>query len=238
MAQPYAIPFTIVAILFLIATFVTHYFYEEYLWFKSVESWIPGLQSADWWPWKRFVLFISWFGWEILWVFALGFYARFNRASSCYLIESMVFFGWFISMFKMYWNDPAPYMDRDYIKAHECDQNTFQNPSLEVAISAFAYSMMFYLAYDWIDLQRPRVRVTQNANRDRENQPLFEDQEPEWFLSDGSIYQTQKADDFKFWLWLSLIFYLVFLIGYASMYNGINSFDQVLFALCIGYGFF
>lgn len=236
MAQSNLIPFTIVAIIFLVVTFVSHYFYEEWLWKLSVESWIPALQGQSWWLWRRFVTFLSWFGWEILWLFVALFYVRFNRASSAFLIHTTSVMIWLVSVFKMYWNDPAPYMDRDYISALECNQNTFQNPSLEVTISAFAYSMMFYLAYDWVDIRRPRVRTTQGAGR--EGQPLFEDQEPEWFLSDGTSYQKNKANDFGFWLWLAVLIYIVFLVGYSAMYNGINSFDQVLFALCIGYGFF
>jgi len=91
--------------------------------------------------------------------------------------------------------------------------------------------MIFYLAYDWIDINRPRVKLNQGAGRDRENQPIFEDQEPEWFLSDGSSYQKSKANNLGFFLWLALVFYIVFLVGYAAMYLGINSFDQVLLAL-------
>lgn len=97
---------------------------------------------------------------------------------------------------------------------------------------------MFYLAFDWIDVLRPRVKLAQGAGRELENQPVFEDQEPEWFLSDGSRYQQTKARDFTFWLILSLKIFLVFLIGYAAMYNGINSLDQVIFAMCIGYALF
>lgn len=145
---------------------------------------------------------------------------------------------WFVSLLKMLYNDPAPYMDRKYIDTYECNQNTFQTPSLEATISSFMYSLMFYLAFDWVDVERPRVRMTKAAGKGSEDQPLFEDQEPEWFLSDGSLYKSHKSDDFKFWIWLTLIIYIVFLIAYAEMYNGVNSFDQVLLGMLIGYGLF
>jgi hypothetical protein len=139
----------------------------------------------------------------------------------------------------MFFNDPAPYMDRNYIIPMECDQNTFQNPSLEVGLSAFAYSMMFYLAFDWVDVNRPRVKITdRNDIRTQEGESVFEDQQPGFFLSDDTTYQKTKADDFKFWLILALLIYLVFNIAYSAMYIGVNTFDQVLFAMTLGYGFF
>jgi len=232
--------FTVVAILFLIATFLTHYFYEEYLWFKSVETWVPWFQSFSWWPWKRFVRILYWFGWELLWLGVIAFYSKFNRASSYYLISTMCVIVWMVAVFKMYWNDPAPYMDRKYIDAFECDQNTFMTPSLEVTISAFAYSMMFYLAFDWIEIRRPKVKLNRPnpAGGARDTQNLFEEQEPEFFLHDATTYMKDKNNDFKFWVYLSLVFYLVFLIAYAGMYIGAQTLDQVLFAMCLGYGFF
>lgn len=240
MVKPDLIIFVVVAVLFFVATFVSHYFYEEYLWFRSVEDWVPWLQSWSWWPWKGFLRFIYWFGWELLWLIIIAFYSKFNRANGLFAIIKPCEVLWCVSMFKMYWNDPAPYMDRDYIKALECNKNTFMTPSREVTIAAFAYCTMFYLAFDWIDVPRPQVRLNRAnpAGGDRENQPLFEDQEPEYFLSDGSRYQAAKADDRKFFWVLAGILFLVFLIGLASMYIGAQSFDQVLFGLCLGIGFF
>lgn len=223
-------------ILFLVVCFVSQYFYEEYLWFKSVESWIPGMQSNTWWPWKRFVQFLTWWGWELLWTTLLAFSAAYNRVSALYAFQNFTFFIWILVLFRMYYSDPAPYMDREYIDTYECDQNTFQNPSLEVALACYGYSMLFYLAYDWRDIERPRTRLTQ-ASGDREGQALFEDQEPEWFLSDNSPWAKRRADDISFWIWLTLVIYLNFLIAYAAMYSGRNSFDQVLFGMMIGYGF-
>jgi hypothetical protein len=234
----YLWPFVITAVVFLAVTFVSQYFYEEYLWFKSVDSWIPGLQGVTWWPWKSFVMFISWFGWEILWLFVIAFIAKFNRVTCIYLCQNMTFMMYFATIFKIWWNDPAPYMHRGYINAYECDQNTFQNPSLEVTMSAFGYSMMFYLAYDWIEAERKRTRVSGDANRGTENQPLFEDQDNEWYLSDNQQYAKTRSNDMSFWFVLTLVIYTVFMVGYAGMYNGINSFDQVLFGMCIGYAFF
>lgn len=66
----------------------------------------------------------------------VAFYCKFNRVSSAYAIEHSSAPVYIVAMLKMYYNDPAPYMDRTYIKGYECDQNTFQNPSLEVTISA------------------------------------------------------------------------------------------------------
>jgi len=109
------IPFTILAVLFLVATFVSHYYYEEYLWFKSVETWIPGLQGVTWLPWKRFVQGLFFFGWELMWLCVVIFYAKFNRASSAFLINTSCLVVWSVTMFKMYFSRPAPYMDRDYI---------------------------------------------------------------------------------------------------------------------------
>jgi membrane-associated phospholipid phosphatase len=139
----------------------------------------------------------------------------------------------------MIWNDPAPYMDKDYIKALECDQNTFQTPSLEVLLAAVAYSGMFYLAYDWIDVFRPRVkRNNRDSAHPGNNDVVFEDQDEDYFLHDRSSYQTTKANDVSFWVWLSLVIFLVFMIAYASMYIGVNTFDQVFYAMSLGYGFF
>jgi hypothetical protein len=79
-------------------------------------------------------------------------------------------------------------------------------------VSAFAYSLMFYLAYDWIEIKRPRVKLSEEkrAAINRENQPLFEDEEPEYFLSDGSRYQKAKNNEFSFWVWLTLVIFIVF----------------------------
>lgn len=45
MAKDNIVLFTIAAVLFLVVTFVSQYFYEEYLWFLSVETIIPGFQG-------------------------------------------------------------------------------------------------------------------------------------------------------------------------------------------------
>lgn len=229
--------FTVVAIIYFVFAFVTQYFYEEYLWFKSCDTWVPWLQSFSWAPWKRFVRILYLFGWEILWFFVIVFYTKFNRVSSAFLITRASHVVIFVSILKMYWNDPAPYMDRKSIKAFECDQDTFQNPSLEVTISAFTYSLMFYLAYDWIDVHRPRVPVD-NAGNQNANQVAFEDEDEDYFLHGSSTYQKQKANDLSYWIYLTLIIYLVFLIAFAGMYIGTQTFDQVLFAMVLGYGLF
>ena len=139
----------------------------------------------------------------------------------------------------MLWNDPAPYMVKEEIKARECDQNTFQTPSLEVAIAAFAYSLIFYLAYDWIDISRPRVR-REGAQKihGENNQQLYEDDDQEYFLHEGSGYQQSKGNEVSFWIWLTLVIFGVFLVAFAAMTLGINSLDQVFYAACIGYGMF
>lgn len=229
--------FALVAILFFVLTFVSHYYYREYSWVISVETWVPWLQSFNNKFWKRFVQAIHFFGWELLWAVIVLFYCKFNRASSAFLIILTCDVVAIVAALKMLWNDPATYMDRHYIKAWACDQNTFQTPSLEVTVSAFAYSMMFYLAYDWIDILRPRIRKQIKANAGN-NEAVYEDDEDEYFLNDKSGYQKSKANDVSFWIWLTVVFFLVFMIGYASMYLGINSFDQVFYALCIGYGLF
>ena len=138
----------------------------------------------------------------------------------------------------MYWNHPCPYMKSPVIDAFECNRNTFQNPALEVAVAAFAYSLMFYLAYDWIDVKRPRVKLQEAQRAVGDDQPLFEDDESEFFLNSQTQYQKLKNNDMSYWIWLTLVIFIVFLVSYASMYVGSNSLDQVLFALTLGYGLF
>jgi hypothetical protein len=239
MSKTDTIIFTIVAIIFFVVTFVTEYFYREYAWLRSVESWVPWLQSFNWAPYKRFVRCLYWFGWEILWAFVLLFYCKFNRASSAFLITKASEMVAIITVMKMYWNDPAPYMDRETIDAFECNQDTFQNPSLEVTISAFTYSLMFYLAFDWIDILRPRQQVPEKRDQlNRDGDKVFEDEEDEYFLSPSTSYQKTKENAFMFWAILAILIYVVFLIAYAGMYIGSQSFDQVLFGMTLGYGFF
>ena len=238
MSNTDTIIFTLVAIIFFLATFISHYYYREYVWTKSVDSWVPWLQSFSNTFWKRFVRFLHFFGWEILWGIVILFYCKFNRASSAFLIISSCKLIAFISALKMLWNDPAPYMAKENINALECDQNTFQTPSLEVALSAFAYSMIFYLAYDWIDVIRPKIKAKGTVFHDGKEEQAYEDDDQEYFLHEGSSYQQTKANDFSFWIWLTLVIFTTFLVSYAAMYLGINSFDQVFYALCIGYGMF
>ena len=236
MSKTDMIIFVVVAIVTVAFTFISHYFYREYAWWISVEKWVPWLQSWDNRFWKGFLRCVHWFGWEALWPIALLFYCKFNRASSQFLISMATEAIWLSSLLKMIWNDPAPYMDRENINAFECDQNTFQTPSLEVLLAAVAYSGMFYLAYDWIDVFRPRVKKNnRNTAQPSNNDAVFEDQDEDYFLHDRSSYQTTKANDFTFWAWLSLAIFLVFAVGFASMYLGINTIDQVFYAASLGY---
>lgn len=98
--------------------------------------------------------------------------------------------------------------------------------------------MIFYLAYDWLDVNRPRVKIIRQNNANNEEQLVFEDQETDFFLHQESTYQKIKDRDVSFWAFLTLVIYLIFLIAYASMYIGSNSIDQVLFAMTLGYGIF
>lgn len=230
--------FTIAAIVFFIVAFVTHYCYQNYLWYVSVEHFVPWMQSFAWSPYKGFVRFLFWFGWEILWLIVIVFYSYFNRASSAFLLVGVSEVIAVICVLQMYWSHPCPYMKSAQISAIECDRNSFQNPALEVAIAAFAYSMMFYLAYDWIEVRRPRVKLPDAQRAAGDGQPVFEDDESEYFLHDESRYQRAKNNDFSYWVWLSLVIFIVFLVSYASIYIGSNSLDQVLFALTLGYGLF
>lgn len=109
--------FALLAIVYFVLIFLAHWLYQDYLWFKSVETWVPWFQSFSWWPWKRFVQFIFLFGWEIMWFAVVVFYCKFNRASSTYLVLGICEVTAIFSLFKMYWSHPAPYMDRDYITA-------------------------------------------------------------------------------------------------------------------------
>ena len=232
--------FTVAIIVFFLIVFLAHYFYQDYLWHISVESFVPWLQSYTWGPYKRFMRCLFWFGWEIMWLIVIVFYSYFNKASSTFLLIGVSEVIAVICVFQMFWSHPSPYMKSDKIDAFECDRNSFQNPALEVAISAFAYSLMFYLAFDWIEIKRPRVRISAEKrviNKD-EIQPVFEDEEPEYFLSDGSKYQKAKRNELSFWIWLTFTIFIVLTIAYSSMYIGSNSLDQVLFALTLGYGFF
>lgn len=233
-----AIIFTIVAIIFFVVTFVSHYFYEEYTWFKSVNSWIPWLQGFSWWPWKGFMIFISWWGWELMWLSIVVFYSKFNRVSSAFLITKTCEIIAFFNVLRMYFNDPAPYMHKSFIKAGQCDQNTFQSPSLEVGISAFAYSMIFYLAYDWIDIPMPKVPAERAPANRGDNVQVFENDDRDFFLNDETTYQKTKANDFSYWMYLALLIFLVFMIAFSDMYLGINSFEQVFLAMNLGYGLF
>ena len=231
--------FIIVAVLFFLVTFVGHYFYREYAYIKSADDWIPKLQYYSNTIWAGFNHFVHWFGWEILWVIVAGFYAKFNRGSSAFLLTSTCKFIVFISALKMFWNDPAPFMDKESIDAKECNQNTFQTPTLEVALAAFAFSMMFYLAYDWIDIVRPRVkRNDRNTIQGASNPTDYEDEANDYFLHESSDYQQIKENDFSYWAILAAIFNIVFLIAFSSMYLGLNTLDQVLYAMLIGYGVF
>ena len=231
--------FTVVAIILFLAIFITHFYYREYTFTRSADSWIPSLQKLDNAIWKRFVQFIFWFGWDILWVVVIVFYAQFNRASSAFLLTTTAKFIAFIAALKMLWNDPAPYMSRGNINALVCSQNTFQTPSLEVALAAFVYCMAHYLAYDWIDVIRPRVKRTdKNTIQGGNNPAVYEDEDEDYFLHDTSSYQQAKERDFGFWVWVTFIIFTVFLISYAAMYLGINTLDQVVYAMCLGYGLF
>jgi membrane-associated phospholipid phosphatase len=229
--------FAVVAFLFFLLAILSHYFSREYSWVRSVESWVPYLQSFNNGIWKGFVQFIHLLGWELLWGAVILFYCKFNRASSAFLIILTCDVVAVVVALKMLWNDPATYMDKEYIKAWACDQNTFQTPSLEVTMAAFTYSLMFYLAYDWIDVIRPRIRKQVRGSAPN-NEIVYEDDEDDYFLSAKSRYQSAKANDLSFWIWLSVIFFTVIMIGYASMYLGINSFDQVFFGMFLGYGLF
>lgn len=231
--------FTLVAVLFFIVTFVGHWFYREYAFVESVNDWIPRLQYYTNGIWARFNHAVHWFGWEILWAIVVAFYAKFNRASSAFLLTSTSKFIALIAGIKMFWNDPAPYMDKDFIEAKACDQNTFQTPSLEVALAAFVYSMIFYLAYDWIDVVRPRVKRNDRYTIQGANNPTdYEDEAREYFLHESTDYQKAKESDFTFWFVLTFILFGVFLIAFSSMYLGLNTLDQVVYAMFIGYGAF
>jgi membrane-associated phospholipid phosphatase len=230
--------FAVVALLFFVVAILSHYFSREYSWWMSVESWVPWLQSWDNGLWKRFLQLIHLLGWELLWGLVILFYCKFNRASSAFLIILTCDVVAIVVALKMLWNDPATYMDKEYIKAWACDQNTFQTPSLEVTMAAFTYSMMFYLAYDWIDVIRPRIKKQVRESVLPNDEIVYEDDEDDYFLSAKSRYQSAKANDLSFWIWLSVIFFLVIMIGLASMYLGVNSFDQVFFGMFLGYGLF
>ena len=210
--------FTIAAIVFFVVAFLTHYCYQDYLWFVSVESFVPWMQSFIWSPYKGFVRFLFWFGWEIMWAIVIVFYSYFNRASSTFLLVAVSEVVAVICVMQMYWSHPWPYMKSTKIDAFECDRNSFQNPALEVAVAAFAYSLMFYLAYDWIEVRRPRVKLPDAQRAAGDGQPLFEDDESEYFLHAESRYQRAKNNDFSYWMWLSLVIFIVFLVSYASLF--------------------
>lgn len=231
--------FTIVAVLFFLVVFLGHWLLRGQFYQTSANDLIPRLQYYTNSIWSGYNHFVFWFGWELLWVIAAGFYAKFNRASSAFLLTSSCKFIVFISLLKMFWNDPAPYMDKDLIRAGKCNQDTFQTPSLEVSIAAFAYSMMFYLAYDWIDIVRPRVKRNDRNTIQGANDPtVYEDEANEFFLHESSDYQRTKANDFSFWAILALILFGVFMIAYAAMYFGINTLDQVFYGMFLAYGIF
>ncbi|CAI2366914.1 unnamed protein product [Moneuplotes crassus] len=233
------ITFIVVAIIFFLVVILGHYFFRGDFYQYSANELIPRLQYYTNGIWSGFNHFIYAFGWELLWIIVAGFYAKFNRVSSAFLLTSTCKFIAFVSLLKMFWNDPAPYMDKDFIRAGKCNQDTFQTPTLEVALPSFAYCMMFYLAYDWIDIRRPRVKRNDRNTIQGGNDPTdYEDEAHEYFLHESSAYQQMKENDFSYWLILALIIFGVFMIAFSSMYLGINTIDQVFYAMFLGHGIF
>eukprot|EP00343_Euplotes_focardii_P003621 CAMPEP_0205811902 /NCGR_PEP_ID=MMETSP0205-20121125/16182_1 /ASSEMBLY_ACC=CAM_ASM_000278 /TAXON_ID=36767 /ORGANISM="Euplotes focardii, Strain TN1" /LENGTH=61 /DNA_ID=CAMNT_0053091697 /DNA_START=375 /DNA_END=557 /DNA_ORIENTATION=- len=61
--------------------------------------------------------------------------------------------------------------------------------------------MIFYLAYDWIDIIRPKIKKMERTTMQGNNEIIYEEEDQDYFLHSSSSYQESKSNDLSYWIW-------------------------------------
>ncbi len=113
-------------VIYITLCFIAHALYRGPLWDYSVEFIIPTLQTAPTWVIESFA-WSFWFLDEGVYMWMMGFFAFFNRASSLYLFFSASVLGWISELLMVYFHDGRPFymIPGESVEGYNCEDINF-----------------------------------------------------------------------------------------------------------------